>query len=102
MMKNKEYFNDNVVMAIEVEYADGGRCWHAKDGWMVDRYCERVLQCGDFISDIDYSRDQRDEWCRKVLNLAYYNLRENRDWCNKMKFKSVDEVIDWIIDNGKA
>lgn len=101
-MKNKEYFNDNVVMAIEVEYEDGGKEWHTKDGWMVDRFCERVLQCGDFISDIDYSTTQRDDWCRKVLNLADYNWRNNQDWCRKMEFKSLDDLIDWIIDNRKA
>lgn len=98
-MMTKDFFENNVIVAVEVEYDMGGRCWHTMKGSEVREYCDRVEQAGDSISDIDYCTKQNNAWCRKVLNAAYKNFYDNRDWCRKWGLKSLDDVIDFIIDN---
>ena len=101
MMKNREYFEANVVMAVEIEYEYGGRNWNSMKGSEVKAYCDEQESFGNFISDIDYCTKQDDEWCRKVLNTAYYNWEHNRTWWNDtLKLTSLWELTNYIIDNG--
>ena len=99
MAKNREYFDNNVIMGVEVEYADGGRCWENMKGSEVKVYCEKVRQRGNYISDIDYVCKQTDAWVRKVLNTAEYNWSNNWDWVQKKGFTSLYALVDYIIDN---
>lgn len=96
---NKEYFNNNVMMAIEVETECGGRYWDTMLGSEVDAFCKRHE---NEISDIDYCCNQPDAFCRKVLNLAELNFFKNRAYCEKHNITSFFKMIDFILDNGLA
>lgn len=92
----KQYFNDNVVWAVEVDY--GRRYWETVKGEKeLNEYCERHE---DDLSDVDFAIKQEDEWVRDVLNTAEYNFRNNLNWCKKQGLTSFQDVIDFIIDNG--
>ena len=95
----RDFFENNVIVAVEVEYDMGGRCWHTMKGAEVKAYCDGVKKRGDFISDVDYCAKQNNAWCRRVLNAAHKNWHDNRDWCKRWKLNSLDAVIDFIIDN---
>lgn len=100
MAKDKKYFNENVIMAVEIEHDAYGRHWSQMKGSEVNAYCkmyEDDEMCG--ISDIDYACKQTDEWCKKVLNHAMLNWTKNYDWCKKHNLSSLDALIDYIIDN---
>lgn len=100
MMKNREYFEQHVVMAVEVEMEYGGRYWNSMPGSKVREYCERIANREDaYVSDLDYSCKQDDEWVRRVLNTADYNWRKNSEWCKSRNLTSLQKVICYIIDN---
>lgn len=98
-MKDNKYFQANVNMAVEIEYACGGRMWYTVKGSEVKSFCESYKDSGDYVSDIDYSCNQDDEWVRKVLNTADYNWMHNLDWCKSKKLTSMYSVVDYIIAN---
>lgn len=92
----KEFFEANVIMAVEVEYEDGGRIWKTMSGSEVRSFCENIKNCG--ISDIDYCTDQRDPEVQKVIDAA------TKIWSDKGPrdhFKSFDAVIDFLLNNEK-
>ncbi len=99
MSRDKKYFNENVIMAVEVEYEMGGRNWSTMKGSEVKDFCNRTYEFGDYISDIDFCTKQDDEWVKKVLNHAMLNWTKNYDWCKKHNLSSLDALIDYIIDN---
>lgn len=92
---NKQYFEQNVMMAIEVEYVDGGRCWHTKKGSEVRAYLDRLDQDENrYLSDIDYCSKQDDPEIGKIIDTAI------SIWTDREKsagFKSLDEVIDSLL-----
>lgn len=99
-MKDAKYFWKHAMMAVEIEHEFGGRSWKEMPAKEVNSFCENIRNCG--ISDIDYSCKQPNEWCRKVLNTADYNWRNNRKWCKDNNFKSFQDVIDWILKNKRV
>lgn len=91
-MKKKE-FNNLVVMAVEVEYEDGGRVWRTMSGDEVKAFCDKVRKSSDkFISDIDYCAEQCDD-VQKVLDEAYKMFRENS------AFKSLEAAINYLLED---
>ena len=99
MTKDKKYFNENVMMAVEVEYEMGGRNWTTMKRTEVKNFCNHTYELGDYISDIDFACKQEDSWVKKVLNHAMLNWTKNQNWCKKHSLSSLDALIDYIIDN---
>lgn len=98
-MKDNKYFNDNVMMAVEIEYEDGGRFWETMRGADVDAYLDKRCREGyAYFSDCDYCTKQPDEWCRNVLNTADLNWTKNLAWVKKQGIHSFSELVSWIID----
>lgn len=95
-LKNREYFDANVNMSVELEYEMGGRNWYTMKGSEVKEFCDRNA---DSISDIDFACKQDNEWVKKVLNTAYYNWMHNKQWWQSKKLTSLWAVVDYIIDN---
>ena len=100
MAKDKKYFDDNVILGVEVEYEDGGRNWTNMRGSEVKAYCDKVVARGDYISDIDYVCKQEDDWVRKVLNTAEYNWSKNFEWVKSKGITSLWALVDYIIERG--
>lgn len=92
---NKQYFEQNVVMAIEVEYETGGRCWHTMKGSEVKGYLDRLEQDDNrYFSDIDYCSKQDDPEIGKIIEAAI------KIWTDREKsagFRTLDEVIDSLL-----
>ena len=98
----KEYFEEHVNFAVEVEYETGGRNWQVVKGVKeLHKVCEFIK---DILSDIDYCTDQDDPFCRKVLNLAWLNWHSNYEWCKQHieGCHCLDDVINFILDNNLA
>ena len=99
-MTAREYFDANVNYAVEIEYCDGSREWltyHGEDA--LREALGFFTACNDCaISDVDYG-SQEDKFCDRVINLAILNWTKNRDWWQKNKLKSLDDVIVFILDN---
>lgn len=73
MKMTKEYFENNVVFAVEFDY--GHREWETATGV---KELKKVIEAGnDNLSDIDYCCKQDDEKVRKFLNFVDYNFRKN-------------------------
>lgn len=95
MMSNKQYFEENVVWAVEADY--GYRYWDTVKGKKeLDAWCERHE---DALSDLDYACKQDDPFVRKVLNAADYNFRNNLEWCKSKGLTWFGSVVDYILDN---
>ena len=98
---NKEYFEANVVFVIEVEYEMGGRNRQTVTGVAeFNKVTDFLTKQNDLIiSDIDYAAKQPDEKVRKLLNTAWYNFQNNRDWCKQHNLTSLYAVVGYIVDN---
>lgn len=97
----REFFDNEVFYTVEVEYEMGGRSRLEVKGKELDATFESIADDGDCVSDYEYSNNQPNAWVRKVLNLTFYNLKNNLQWCldNNYGFES---LIDYIIENGLA
>lgn len=71
----REYFDNNVDMAVEIEYEDGGRNWYTMKGPEVKEFCDERVAGGDYISDIDYCANQSDPAIREILDEAWKLFR---------------------------
>lgn len=101
-MTAREYFDEHVVIAIEVERADDhGREWYYEKGVdKAEQLIESVQEYGDYLSDFDYASKARQEpFIQRVLKLADLNFWKNPDWVLKNKLDSYDDVIYFILDN---
>ena len=102
MNKAREYFYNNVILAVEVEFAEGGREWfEVKGADEEQKLMESIVEAGDYISDSDFATDshQVDNFVKRVIKLASLNWWENREWWQRNNLKSYWEVIDFILDN---
>ena len=88
----REYFEANVIMAVEVEYDGGGRSWRMMPGKDVRRFCENVRNCG--ISDIDYAAEQDDPEIQKIIDEARAIWMDSE---RRVGFKSYDEAINSLL-----
>lgn len=96
---NKKYFEENVIMAIEVEYENGGRCWHEVKGSEVKAFLEALDKDEDrFFSDMDYCTRQEDPQIGEVLKKAYELLDSAR---GTGRFNNIDEAIDTFLTEDK-
>ena len=100
-MTAREYFDNNVVFAVEVEYSDGGRDWsHYRGKRDLHDALTSIEACGSMaLSDVDYNGSQEDYFCEKVLKLADLNFWKNPEWVKRNNLKSYDDVIYFILDN---
>ena len=91
---NKKYFEQNVIMAVEVEYEDGGRCWHTMKGSEVQAYLDSLDQMdGVYLSDVDYAGKQEVPEIRAILDKAW------EVFMNDVKgFGSYDKAIDSLLE----
>lgn len=91
----KEYFEQNVIMAIEIEYEDGGRHWNTMKGSEVEEYLDRLEHDeGRYLSDIDYCSKQNDPEIGKIIDAAIEIWRDKE---KSAKFKNLDDVIDSLL-----
>ena len=100
-MTAREYFDANVIIAVEVEYAEGGRDWSYYKGLAkAEEGIELIQEYGDYLSDFDYASKTRQEpFIKRVLELADLNFWKNPDWVLRNNLKSYDDVIYFILDN---
>ena len=102
-MTAREYFDANVVIAVEVEFADDhSRHWYYQNGIdSAEVLIESVTEAGDYLSDFDYASKERqtDKFVKRVLALADLNFWKNPDWVTRNNLKSYDDVIYFILDN---
>lgn len=98
----REDFDNEVFYTIEVEYEIGGRGRLEVKGKELDATFESIADDGDYISDCEYSTNQPNAWVRKVLNLAFYNLKNNLKWCLENDCCGLESLIDYIIENDLA
>ena len=98
MKKDRAYFNDNVMYAVEVEYDGGGRQWERSVGYnLKDTLDDIESREGESLSDIDCCTHQPDDWCKRVLNVAHLNFTRNWEWCKSRGMKSLDDVVEYVI-----
>lgn len=91
----KEYFEQNVIMAIEIEYEDGGRHWNTMKGSEVKEYLDRLEHNeGRYLSDVDYCSKQNDPEIGKIIDAAIEIWRDKE---KSAKFKNLDDVIDSLL-----
>ena len=90
MTMTREYFKENVTMAVEIEWDDGYRHWVDCKGSEVDDIVKGNLRSGQYISDIDFCTKQYDEKVKNFLNFVFYNFYHNPNF----KGKSLDDVLD--------
>jgi hypothetical protein len=100
MNKASEYFYNNVIIAVEVEYAEGGRQWfYVKGEDEEQKLIESVTEAGDYLSDSDFSSNQPDKFVKRVIDLAHLNWFKNDAWCKRNNLTSYWKVIDFILEN---
>lgn len=90
---NRQYFAENVIMAVEIESDSYGRHWTTMKNSEVDGYLERLAE-DEGLSDIDYCTKQEDPEIAKVLEEAYRIFEEAR---GTGKFQSISEAIDMVL-----
>ena len=100
-MTAREYFDEHVVIAVEVEFQEGGREWYYEKGIdKAEQLIESVQEYGDYLSDFDYASKSRQEpFIKRVLNLADLNFWKNKTWMERNKLDSYDDVVYFILDN---
>lgn len=76
MKMTKEFYEANVVKAVEVEYENGGRRWFEMWGDEVDDFI-KALDDDEYLSDIDLCCHQPNEAVKKFLNVVDYNANHN-------------------------
>ena len=99
-MTAREYFDANVIIAIEVERADDhGREWYYEKGVdKAEQLIESVQEYGDYLSDFDYASKTRQEpFIKRILELANTIMAGNNN--RKSKLDSYDDVVYFILDN---
>ena len=78
MMMTRDYYNDNVDMAVEFEYEDGYRYWKTFKGLEMHDGINAEIEDGKvYLSDIDLCTKQSDDKVRAFLNFVEYNCRYN-------------------------
>lgn len=90
---NRQYFAENVIMAVEIESDSYGRHWTTMKNSEIDRYLENLSE-DEGLSDIDYCTKQEDPEIAKVLEEAYKVFEEAR---GTGKFQSISEAIDMVL-----
>lgn len=90
---NRQYFAENVIMAVEIDSDSYGRHWTTMKNSEVDKYLEN-LSDDEGLSDIDYCLEQEDPEIGKVLEKAYKIFDESR---GTGKFNSISEAIDMVL-----
>lgn len=90
----KEYFYNNVIMAVEIEYDGGGRNWNTMKGSEVQAYLDNLSEDEGF-SDLDYCTKQENPEIREILDKAYEMFDAAR---GTGKYKNIDEAIDEVIE----
>ena len=88
----KEFFDANVIMAVEV---DGfmGKHWTEMKASKIQSYIDNLGE-DEGLSDIDYCTKQEDPEIQQILDKA------NEIWMDadqRKKFKNFDEVIDSLL-----
>ena len=90
----KEYFEANVMMAVEVKYETGGRYWKTVKGSEFLAYIEEVdnddCMC---VSDVDYDTKQEDPQIQEFLEKAY-----NTWFHSDCVYSSLDELINSMFE----
>jgi hypothetical protein len=95
---NKQYFEQNAIMVVEVEYEDGGRCRHTMRGSEVKAYIDRLEQReGVYLSDVDYAGNQECPEIREILDKAWEIFMKDSE-----KFGSYDKAIDSLLEETPA
>lgn len=104
MMTARDYFYENAIFAVEVEFSDdNSRHWYYEKGSdAVQALTESVYEAGDYLSDIDFAGEARQDntFVRKVLKLTSLNWWENKSWMERNNLKSYEDVLHFILDNG--
>lgn len=90
---NRQYFAENVIMAVEIESDSYGRHWTTMKNGEINGYLERLAE-DEGLSDIDYCTKQEDPEIAKVLEEAYRIFEEAR---GTGKFQSISEAIDMVL-----
>ena len=88
----REYFENEVDIAVEIEYEDGDRDWYTMKGPEVKEFCDKRVAGGDYISDIDYCANQSDPAVGELLAEALKAFRAPQS-----PYKSYDEAIDTLL-----
>lgn len=91
MKMTKDYYNDNVDMAVEFEEESGYRYWKTFKGLELKDGIAAEKEYGDiYLSDIDLCTKQSDDKVRAFLNFVDYN------WQNNPNFKGLGfyDVLD--------
>ena len=90
---NRQYFAENVIMAVEIESDSYGRHWTCMKNSEIDGYLSRLSE-DEGLSDIDYCMEQEDPEIGKVLEKAYKIFEDAR---GTGKFNSISEAIDMVL-----
>lgn len=99
-MKKSEFLK-KVDMAVEIEYEIGGRQWYTLKGNQVKCFTNN-LSDDEYVSDIDYSYQQEFEEVREILDKAENIWFHNREWWMSRNMKSLQEVIDALLEDDDA
>lgn len=89
----KEFFDANVIMAVEIEYDFGGRHWTEMKGSDVQDFLNNLGE-SEGLSDIDYCTKQENSEIKEILDQGYKMFDEAR---GTGKYKNLDEAIDEAI-----
>ena len=89
----KEFFDANVIMAVEIEYDCGGRHWTEMKGSEVQDFINNLGE-SEGLSDIDYCTKQENPEIKEILDQGYKMFDEAR---GTGKYKNIDEAIDEAI-----
>lgn len=89
----KKEFDAEVIMAVEIEYEDGGRNWYTMHSAEVKPFIDARVATGDYLSDIDYSSQQEPE-VREILDKAWEIFMQD-----SKKFGSFDKAIDSLLED---
>ena len=91
LIMTRQEFDNKVVMAVEIEYACGGRDWTTMKSSEVKDFIDRHEAHGDYLSDIDYAGNQVPE-VREVLDKAWKLFMEDTS-----KYGSYDKAIESLL-----
>jgi len=91
----REFFDNNAIMVVEVEYEDGGRFRNIMKGSEVKAYIDN-LSSDEYVSDIDYCARQDNREIAEILDKAWKLLSDK-----SYNFKSLEDAINSLMDNPK-
>lgn len=92
---NRKYFDENVTMAVEVEFEDGYRKWEVMPGKDVPSFINGLKNMG--LSDVDFCSTQADPEIREVLDRAWELFRQDA-----RKYGKLDSAIDAALAETEA